>query len=399
MNRLISVSLSAIMTSVLFLAGCDDGAAQGAKKEEKSSITPETVLARINGHELTKKQMDDYAELRVAFYKLMKAGQPQQPVMGMAGKPAEDLEKNLEKVRQSAFTSCMPEFIQNTVIHEASEEFTKKNGDYSKADRDAVRAWVEKTYAEQNKKSIKDFKALQAKLRKAGVEEEFKRQIEKEIENELYTRVACSNRFVIDEVVITNVFVRWEINNHVSVATNRTIFTTATNLVRQLKAGADFSECADRHSMDPEKTTGGYLGFLQAADFPAEEAVWARIKDLKDGEVSDLIDADDSWHIYKVISRDESNPEDIKLELARIYFRRAWEIPKPTREEVISALEGDRRQRLVKGLMDKKLPVLKAEFPVGKKIFGNLETVQPMFDLIEGGTNKVESAKEKKNAK
>ena len=386
MKKCLFASLSVIL---LLAVGCE-------KKEEVKKITktegelaPDEVVVRVNGRELTKAEWDAYSNLRVAFYRLMKENH-KDPMEMMTGH--DSLETNLERVKKSSASACLPYFIQNTLLGEASSEFVKTNGAYSADDRASVEKWLTRKYCAEYGKGATGKSFFDRRMKKAGVQEEFERQWQEEVENELYLSIACSNRFVIDEMVISNVYARQIINNYVAKQTNAWILAQASNVVAKIKAGEDFSTLADQYSMEPEKQTGGYMGFCTAADFPSEEMLWEAVKDLKDGESTGIIDAEDSWQILHVISRDESDAKESRLELACIYFRRAWEIPEIPREEVIKALENDRRTRLIKELMAERLPKVKLEFPHGREIFGDLENVLPMFEMIEGKTNVVNKA-------
>ncbi len=339
--------------------------------------TGDTVLVRVNDHTWTKQAWKDYSELRVACYKLMGRKKGRQ----------EEEEGKLERVRKSSLQACLPYFIQNSIIADASADYQRAHGSYTEADRAKVAAWLEKQYVSSNPQKIPSLEILKGKMKKAGALKPLEEQLAYEQEAELYMSVANSNKYVIEEFVISNVYRRLIVNNYVASQTNRTILATASNVVARVKAGEDFMALADTYSMDPEKTAGGVLGVCTAHDYAGEEDVWNAVRDLHDGETTGLIDAGDSWQIYKVLARDESNPKELSLKLARIFFRRALEIERPSREEVIKELENDRRQRLIQETMAERLPKAKVEFPYGRAMFGNMENMQGMFDIIEGKTN------------
>lgn len=377
--------LSLGVTLILLAAGCGKENAVDVKKTGMDAVPETGVIVRVNGFDLTKKMWEDYADMHVAFYKLMKEGKSQ-PSFGK-GNPAEQLEAEARRVRISSAQACLPYFIQNTILHQASKAWVDKHGPYPESNRQEIVSWLQKKYVSNNPKRIKSFEALRAKLKAKGHLEAFDAQVAVEIENELYLTVACSNKYVMDEFVVSNVVARHFFNNLAAAQTNRAIFATATNVLAKIRAGDDFATLADQYSMDEQKTSGGYIGFSNAADFPGEEVVWNAVKDLKDGETTGVIDADDSWQIYQVMShRVGENTED-ELELSRIYFRRAWIIPELSRDDIVKALKEDRRNRLIEELMAEKLPQTKLEFPSGRNIFPSLDFMRGMLDKIGGSTN------------
>ena len=369
-----------ILAMGLFL-GCEKQNTIKSSTVDKKGLADDTVVLKVDGKTLTQKEWDAYTNLRVAFYKLMK--NPKKASQGPLGKDY-DINRDLERVKKTTKESCMPLFIQNCAILGASEAYEKAHGPYTQEARKEVTAWLEKKYLTEGEKKYRSMESLKAKIKKPENLAEFDRQFKDEVETELFLRVACSNRYVINETVITNVYVRHALNNHFATETNKFIQAQAQEVLKRIKAGEDFCDRADKYSMNPEKQTGGCLGKLSASDFPGEEVVWNAVKNLEEGQTTGIIDAEDSWQILKVLKRDDSNPEGPELELAQIYFRRAWVIPELSRADVIKALEDDRRQRLVRETLEERLPKMKIEFPLGRKIFGNLDNVKPMMDMIDG---------------
>ena len=71
----------------------------------------------------------------------------------------------------------------------------------------------------------------------------------------------------------------------------------AENILKQLKAGADFKELAKSKSIGPAAARGGDLGYFNKGDFQPEfETV---ILNLKTGEISEIIQSDFGFHIFK----------------------------------------------------------------------------------------------------
>ncbi|MGO9171618.1 MAG: peptidylprolyl isomerase [Rhodomicrobium sp.] len=75
----------------------------------------------------------------------------------------------------------------------------------------------------------------------------------------------------------------------------------AKDLVKQLKAGADFTELAKKSSDGPSAQTGGDLGYFSRGQMvkPFEDAAFA----LKPGEISAPVQTEFGWHVIKVEDR------------------------------------------------------------------------------------------------
>ncbi len=81
----------------------------------------------------------------------------------------------------------------------------------------------------------------------------------------------------------------------------------ATDLQRRIKKGDEFSRLARAHSMGPEASSGGDLGYLRPGQVPPEieEVVFK----LDRGEVSEIVPSVYGFHILKV--EDSRGPEEL----------------------------------------------------------------------------------------
>lgn len=139
----------------------------------------------------------------------------------------------------------------------------------------------------------------------------------------------------------------------------------AENLLKQIKAGADFAELAERESDDPGSAPqGGSLGWVKRGQMVPEfeKAAFA----LKKGETSGVVKSPFGYHIVRVTDRRRSLPEDFKKnkkelreELLRKRQMEAWvefteqqrekakvTVPDPELRGARAYLEGDHEQAL-----------------------------------------------------
>ena len=80
-----------------------------------------------------------------------------------------------------------------------------------------------------------------------------------------------------------------------------------------MRKGYDFAELARQRSLSPEKEEGGDLGFFEMGQMPPEFDEVALL--LKEGEISDVVQSDYGYHIFKIIETRE--PQNATWEDAR----------------------------------------------------------------------------------
>lgn len=98
------------------------------------------------------------------------------------------------------------------------------------------------------------------------------------------------------------------------------VYSRATDVYRQLQAGASFEELADKYSSDPNASAGGDLGWLRVGDLP--EFFQDVLAGMKPGDISQVLRESAGFRIVKLIERENERPyryEEIKTELRNMY--------------------------------------------------------------------------------
>ena len=108
----------------------------------------------------------------------------------------------------------------------------------------------------------------------------------------------------------------------------------AQNVLKQLKAGEDFSEIAIEKSTGPSAAQGGDLGYLTKGTIipEIEEVVFA----LEVEELSEVIKTDFGFHILKIT---EKKPESVKA-------------PEEVKEDIIQTLLPDKQKKAFENLLE-----------------------------------------------
>jgi peptidyl-prolyl cis-trans isomerase D len=124
-------------------------------------------------------------------------------------------------------------------------------------------------------------------------------------------------------------------------AEKKQLLSKAQDLLKQLKAGADFSELAKKNSDDSSNAPkGGDLGwFVRGAMVPEfDKAAFA----LKQGDLSDIVNTEFGYHIIKIDEKENARVkpfEEVKADLAaEVKKQRITEKMQTTADQVHDAL-------------------------------------------------------------
>jgi peptidyl-prolyl cis-trans isomerase D len=123
-------------------------------------------------------------------------------------------------------------------------------------------------------------------------------------------------------------------------AEKKAALAKAQDLLKQLKAGADFSELAKKNSDDTSAAQGGDLGWFQRGQMvgPFDQAAFA----LKPGELSGIVTSEYGYHIIKVNEKENARVkpfDEVKGDLAaELKKQRISEQMQKTADQVHDAL-------------------------------------------------------------
>jgi len=98
------------------------------------------------------------------------------------------------------------------------------------------------------------------------------------------------------------------------------VFATATQIHKDLLAGASFDSLAARYNTDPAADKVGDLGWLRVTELP--DFFQEVLSNLKPGDVSQVLRESTGFRIVKLVERDASRPyeyTEIKDDLKRFY--------------------------------------------------------------------------------
>lgn len=265
-KRMIALALAFIL--VLVLAGCG-GAGDDA----------DAIVANVGDLEITESQLTQYTYLYAFVNGIDTSWMNEENLVTVKKMILEDLIAiKLMELKYKDEPGVLPEdyeataasFLEMVKNEEASNAYMEQNGISEEALKEF---YISQFY------SVAFFNALRAEM--------------PEITDEEVAAYYTDNpdQFVIDEVTASHILVEDE--------------NLATELIAELKAGADFAELAKEHSIDGSAADGGSLGtFGRGAMVPEfETAAFA----LEVGEISDVVQSQFGYHIIKVTDKMQGN--------------------------------------------------------------------------------------------
>ncbi|MFZ2494096.1 MAG: peptidylprolyl isomerase [Thermoanaerobaculia bacterium] len=124
----------------------------------------------------------------------------------------------------------------------------------------------------------------------------------------------------------------------------------AETIVQQLSAGTPFEELSVRHSIAPNAKRGGEIGFIARGDLP--KLFEDEIFHLQPGEVSDIIETESSYHLFKVEERRTPGTIDFQTALPVVRERLREQAIRDRLAQIVAVS----RKEMVIAILTRRLP-------------------------------------------
>ena len=315
-------------------------------KAKPKPVPPTRILARVNGVDITRAKLDRQVDLMAVLLKNKNPKITPQKLDLFKKKNLKRFSNDL--VRRVLFSTCLEP--SNIVV---SAE---------------MRQSVERDFARLYGAKKQSFEQLRGVVEKSGYLKELEDNLALEARIKTFITTVHSNRYYVTDADVRKYRKDVEDFNAMASATNALNRAMAVKAAERAKKGENFAKLADELSQDPDKKPGGLVGQCDEHDFEDEAHVWAVISSLKAGDVTDVIDLEDGFAVFRVdkrLSAEETETGDEALLLSRIFFRRAFTFPSQSDEEFRADIEKELREALFKEIVTAFRDQSKIEHPEG----------------------------------
>lgn len=328
-----------------------------------------TILVRVNGEDITWGDLVRYTDMMAVMMKNRRKDCTPEDVRRFKAKFMQRFSMDLMR-QKVMMTSLAP---SNIVVSAA------------------VRAQVEREFTRNFAKKGQKFEELRTDLKNVGYLRDINRALYSEMVIKQFLTTTCSNQYFVSDQELKDVRRGMELRNRVAVETNKLQVARAQMVLDRIRKGEDFAKMANEFSQDDERgndpdeakkdaagekkadeedvaLNGGDQGDCDESDFVNDKHVWQKLLRMKPGDVSELFEIEEGYAIYKVLEikkAEESNTGDKSLHLARIFFRRAFEFPEQTDDELRVDVEREKRGDLTTAVYRTFLKMSKIEYPDG----------------------------------
>ena len=301
-----------MLAAALFVSGCG----------EKELPSDRDVLIVVGEHKLTMHDLLRRLEMHSALrthsdpsFKGKKAGRFREKLM--AGYPA-----------AYALNVMLADYAAEEKI-EVSDELLKQ--------------YREKAFQRFRVGKDRDYADLRRKLGESG--DELDAQVyEEALGRAIKDHLAKLNPTNIPESYADEQLANFKRYNENAAKTNALLFAQATNVWRQLCAGADFGKMAAKYSqLADERASKGFWGAVDVNQMGDEPNIQKWGRKLEPGQFSPPIEADNGLMIMRV---DEKLDNGNELHLSRIFFMLPVFKNPASREEIIAAAYDRHAERL-----------------------------------------------------
>lgn len=167
----------------------------------------------------------------------------------------------------------------------------------------------------------------------------------------------------LGQINLSHIFFPYPYENS-NTAQKDSVRSQAQKVYEELLLGANFAQAATQYSLDqPTASRGGALGWFGVSN-PLPPVFEAPLFSLKEGEISQPLEMDYGFHIFKIVNKRYQLP---------------WENLK---EQIIKAISQDNRNEQIKELKREKL---KKEFPYSfnDSAYNQLETIAGTYHIAD----------------
>lgn len=328
--------------------GCKPGVGNDNNMPQKQE---EKVLVKVGERTYTTSDLSAEIDFRLKYYKYMNP---------------EAKNEDGAMIRLHAVETLVPAFIQNALVLSVYENVAATNQYLSEVEQ-AVRSKHEDMYVKA-KEGSKNFTSLSSDIEKLGVGAVFHKLFDAEVKTETLITGVYTNAYAIDDAGLA--ILRRDIAeaNKLASATNAAIDILKTNIVAAIRRGEDFNAMYNKYDMTPPEFAEDAEYQWTEGDFKDMPGLWEQLTAMAPGEVTDAVDATDSWHIYRVekhIPASASETGEEALLLTRLYLRKAALIDEYSDDEIREMMEPGRRQKIVEMIMRQALESVDITFPSG----------------------------------
>lgn len=124
----------------------------------------------------------------------------------------------------------------------------------------------------------------------------------------------------------------------------------ANSIVKQLRSGTPFEDLSSQHSLAANAKRGGEIGFVSRGELPKmfEDVIFK----LQPGQVSDVIQTDSSYHVFRVDERRAPGTLDLESATPLIRVR----LKEDALRDRMAQLVGRSRQQMQIDVLTRRLP-------------------------------------------
>ena len=343
-RRYLWIPLCACLVSALLLGGCTRDADMADDGTALSRLRPSDVVVSIDGTALTKSAL----LARVGTMDALR--RHRRPNVKVKDETAN---------RLALCRAYVPVFIEQVLLEA-----------WAKRENVEISPTTLKTYERRAFRNLrtKTDKAFDDLFKVSGVDAN---ELRGQVRDEALRKAVTDILVMRDPTNLPSGFVHQKLAsvrayNDMTAKTNALIYAHATNVWRQLRAGADFISMARKFTEIPEEMEdNGEWGTLDDQFLRDDPALLAAVKDLKPGAFTPPVEGDNGLMIAKL----DGMTDDGSYELSRIFFRLPLMIDYPTPEEVMAAAKRVHAKNIFNNLLERLKKAAELKYPHGEDLF------------------------------